>query len=45
MVRAQTLMRTDLLIGIMILAALIGFMIDRGLKFANSILCRWRFVN
>ena len=43
MVRAQTMMNTELLIGLMIFAALIGFIIDRGLKFINKSLCRWRF--
>ena len=45
MVQAQTLMHTDVLIGLMIFAALIGFIIDRVLKFINKILCRWRFAD
>jgi len=36
MVQAQTLMHTDVLIGLMIFAALIGFIIDRVLKFING---------
>ena len=45
MVQAQTLMHTDVLIGLMIFAALIGFIIDRVLKFINKILSRWRFAD
>lgn len=43
MVEAQTRMNTELLIGLMIFAAIIGFIIDRGLKFVNKSLCKWRF--
>jgi ABC-type nitrate/sulfonate/bicarbonate transport system permease component len=43
MVQAQTMMKTELLIGLMIFAALIGFIIDRILKFINQSLCKWRF--
>lgn len=43
MVEAQTRMNTELLIGLMIFAAIIGFIIDRVLKFVNKSLCKWRF--
>lgn len=43
MVQAQTMMNTELLVGLMIFAALIGFIIDRVLKFVNIALCKWRF--
>ncbi|EEA84597.1 hypothetical protein CLOHIR_01828 [Peptacetobacter hiranonis DSM 13275] len=43
MVQAQTLMQTHILIGLMIFAAIIGFLIDRVLKYVNKLLCKWRF--
>ncbi|HBB29123.1 MAG TPA: nitrate ABC transporter substrate-binding protein [Clostridiales bacterium] len=42
MVRSQTMMMTDRLIALMIFAALVGFVIDRGLFFLNKVLIRWR---
>lgn len=44
MVDAQTRMMTDKLIALMIFAAIVGFLIDRVLKLANSVLTRWRTV-
>lgn len=45
MVQAQTLMRTELLMGLMLFTAFIGFLIDRVLKFINFRLCKWKFTN
>jgi ABC-type nitrate/sulfonate/bicarbonate transport system permease component len=43
MVRAQTMMQTDRLVALMIMAALIGFAIDRLLLMVNRRLAPWRF--
>ncbi|AUM89273.1 nitrate ABC transporter substrate-binding protein [Clostridium botulinum] len=43
MVEAQTKMQTDMLVALMILAALIGFFIDRGLLQLNKLLTKWRY--
>lgn len=42
MVDAQTMMQTDRLIALMFLAAIVGFIIDRGLKLLNNSLTKWR---
>ncbi|MCC5422939.1 nitrate ABC transporter substrate-binding protein [Clostridium botulinum] len=44
MVEAQTKMQTDMLVALMILAALIGFFIDMGLLQLNKLLTKWRYV-
>ena len=44
MVDAQTRMQTDKLMALMIMAALIGYGIDRVLRMLNKYLTRWRFV-
>lgn len=44
MVEAQTRMQTEVLIALMILAALVGFAIDRGLLLMNKSLTGWRYV-
>ncbi|HBC92397.1 MAG TPA: nitrate ABC transporter substrate-binding protein [Pelotomaculum sp.] len=44
MVEAQTRMQTDKLVALMILAALIGYTIDRSLQLFNRSLTKWRFV-
>ncbi len=44
MVRAQTMMETDRLMALMILGALVGFTIDRGLVAVNHRLSKWRYI-
>ncbi|MEG2539870.1 MAG: ABC transporter permease subunit, partial [Clostridium sp.] len=44
MVEAQGRMQTDSLMALMILAALVGFFIDRLLQFVNTSLTKWRYV-
>ncbi len=44
MVRAQSMMATDRLMALMILGALVGFLIDRGLVYANRQLAKWRYL-
>lgn len=44
MVRAQTMMETDRLMALMILGALVGFTIDRGLVAINHRLSKWRYI-
>lgn len=44
MVDAQTMMQTDRLIALMVLAALVGFAIDRALNLLNNTLSKWRVV-
>lgn len=44
MVEAQTRMQTDKLMALMIMAALIGYLIDRIILMLNKSLTRWRFV-
>ncbi|MDR1773400.1 MAG: nitrate ABC transporter substrate-binding protein [Clostridioides sp.] len=43
MVRAQTMMKTEQLVALMCMAAIVGFTIDLILKLINKILCRWKF--
>jgi len=43
MVEAQTRMQTGKLVALMIMAALIGYGIDRILQMLNRSLTRWRF--
>lgn len=42
MVRAQTMMETDRLMALMLMSALVGFCIDRGLLSLNRVLARWQ---
>ena len=44
MIEAQTRMETDVLIALMILSAIVGYLIDRTIMFANKSLTKWRFV-
>lgn len=44
MIEAQTEMETPLLIALMIMAALVGYLIDLGILFLERIITRWRFV-
>ncbi|PKM78270.1 MAG: nitrate ABC transporter substrate-binding protein [Firmicutes bacterium HGW-Firmicutes-15] len=44
MMEAQTRMETDTLIALMILAALIGYTLDRLLLLFNKTLTAWRYV-
>jgi len=44
MVEAQTRMQTDKLMALMIMAALIGYGIDRVILMFNRFLTKWRFV-
>ena len=44
MIEAQTMMRTDTLIALMIMAALVGYLIDRILLRVNKILVKWKYV-
>ena len=43
MVKAQTLMETDMLIALMIFGALVGFSIDRGMLLLSHLLARWKY--
>lgn len=43
MVEAQNRMQTDVLLGLMILAALVGFLIDRLLLVLNKQLTKWKY--
>lgn len=43
MVEAQTRMETDKLLALMIMGALVGYMLDRGLQKLNTSLAKWRF--
>lgn len=45
MVTAQTMMETDRLVALIIMAAFIGFSIDRLLMLLNSKLAPWRFAS
>jgi len=45
MIDAQTMMKTDLLIALMIMAALVGFCIDRIILTFSKLLAKWRFVS
>jgi ABC-type nitrate/sulfonate/bicarbonate transport system permease component len=44
MVEAQTRMQTGKLVALMIMAALIGYGIDRILQMFNRSLTKWRFI-
>jgi ABC-type nitrate/sulfonate/bicarbonate transport system permease component len=44
MVEAQTMMETGKLVSLMIMAALIGYGIDRILQMVNRSFTKWRFV-
>lgn len=44
MIEAQTEMETPLLIALMIIAAMVGYLIDLGILFIERIITRWRFV-
>ncbi|NLI11786.1 MAG: nitrate ABC transporter substrate-binding protein [Peptococcaceae bacterium] len=44
MVEAQTRMQTGKLVALMIIAALIGYGIDRILQFFNRSLTKWRYI-
>lgn len=44
MIEAQTEMETPLLIALMIMAALVGYLIDLFILFLERIITRWRFV-
>jgi NitT/TauT family transport system permease protein len=45
MVDAQTRMQTDLLLGLMIMGAAVGFTIDKTIRFLEHRLTRWRFAS
>ncbi|MCH1935801.1 nitrate ABC transporter substrate-binding protein [Enterocloster sp. OA11] len=42
MVEAQGRMRTDVMMAYMIIAGLIGFVIDKGMLLIESILLKWK---
>jgi ABC-type nitrate/sulfonate/bicarbonate transport system permease component len=42
MVQAQTMMRTDMLLALMVIAGLVGFLIDKLLLSVGGVLMRWR---
>jgi len=44
MVEAETRMQTDMLIALMIMAALVGYSIDRVIQLFNSKVTKWRFI-
>lgn len=43
MIQAQTEMETPLLIALMMMAALVGYLIDLGILFLERVVTRWRF--
>lgn len=43
MVEAQTMMKTNVLLALMFMSAIIGLLIDRTLQFANRVLTKWRY--
>lgn len=45
MIEAQTEMETPLLIALMIIAAMVGYLIDLGILLLERIITRWRFVS
>jgi NitT/TauT family transport system permease protein len=45
MVEALTRMQTDTLIALMIMAAMVGYAIDRFLIFINRSFTRWRYAD
>lgn len=45
LVQAQNFMKTDLLLALMLISAIIGFVIDRGLKLINRLVNKWKFIN
>ncbi len=44
MIEAQTELETPLLIALMIMAAMVGYLIDLGILFLERLVTRWRFV-
>jgi ABC-type nitrate/sulfonate/bicarbonate transport system permease component len=44
MIEAQTEMETPLLIALMIMAAMVGYIIDLCILFLERIITRWRFI-
>ena len=44
MIEAQTEMETPLLIALMIMAALVGYLIDLSILVLERVITRWRFV-
>lgn len=44
MIEAQTEMETPLLIALMIIAALVGYVIDLAILLLERLVTRWRFV-
>jgi ABC-type nitrate/sulfonate/bicarbonate transport system permease component len=44
MIEAQTEMETPLLIALMIMAAMVGYLIDLVILFIERLITRWRFV-
>ena len=45
MIEAQTEMETPLLIALMIMAAMVGYLIDLIILFIERLITRWRFVS
>lgn len=45
MIEAQTEMETPLLIALMIMAAMVGYLIDLVILFIERLITRWRFVS
>jgi len=45
MIEAQTEMETPLLIALMIMAAMVGYLIDLSILFLERMITRWRFVS
>ncbi len=43
MIQAQTEMETPLLIALMMMAALVGYLIDLGILLLERVVTRWRF--
>ena len=44
MVWYQNLLQTNMVMALMIMAALIGFTIDRGMLFLNRKISKWKYV-
>lgn len=45
MIEAQTEMETPLLIALMIIAAMVGYMIDLAILLLERLVTRWRFIS
>ena len=43
MVEAQSMMQTDILVALMVMAALVGYGMDRILQLFNKTLTKWRY--